>query len=83
MEQLVQLVRPVQGVREAETGQMDHLECEVLTVQLGRPGSLEPLERMVHQDSQEVQAIREILEHLGKRGVLAWMVLEEMQASPE
>ena len=83
MEQLVQLVRPVQGVREAETGQMDHQECGVLTVQLGRLESQEPLERMVHQDSQEVQAIREILEHLGKRGVLAWMVLEEMQASPE
>ena len=62
---------------------MDHLECEVLTVQLGRLESQEPLERMVHQDSQEVQAIREILEHLGKRGVLAWMVLEEMQASQE
>ena len=83
MEQLVQLVRPVQGVREAETGQMDHQECGVLTVQLGRLESQEPLERMVHQDSQEVQAIREILEHLGKRGVLAWMALEEMQASPE
>ena len=83
MEQLVQLVRPVQGVREAETGQMDHQECGVLTVQLGRLESQEPLERMVHQDSQEAQAIREILEHLGKRGVLAWMALEEMQASPE
>ena len=83
MEQLVQLVRPVQGEREAETGQMDHQECGVLTVQLGRLESQEPLERMVHQDSQEVQAIREILEHLGKRGVLAWMALEEMQASPE
>jgi len=81
--QLVQQVLLAPGVKEAGTGQMDHLECEDLMVQLGLLENQEPLARMVLQVFQEVQVTKGTLEHLGRREVLAWMVPEEMRASQE
>ena len=80
---LAQQVPLAPGVREAGMGQMDHLECEDLMVQLDLLESQELLERMVHQVSQEVRVTKETLEHLGRREALAWTVHEETRASQE
>jgi len=71
------------GVREAGTGQMDHLECEGLMVLQGLLENQEPSARMVPQVFREVRVIKVTLEHLGRREALDWMVPEEMRASQE
>jgi cobyrinic acid a,c-diamide synthase len=62
---------------------MVHLECEGLMVLQGHLENQEPLARMVRQVFQEVRVIKGTLEHLGRKEVLAWMVLEEMRANQE